>query len=204
MVFDEKTIKEYTPEVLKKADPKEYLLYIANSLKLSAKNKAKFFMWLDFNNYEIIALEDEALEHLCKENLAVYKKSQSDENVEVPFIDEFFYKAIEKTGSFTDYDMIGLSLTLLGYVSFKANLLDEEEYLEIRDLLVPYKLMISQCKIKDDVLFKNFKEVVSDYVGNIRLLTKLGKGIVCEMPCDDLLKEAFKEITYDKDSWEKE
>lgn len=204
MIFNEQTIKEYTPSVLKNADPKEYLLYIANSLNLSAKNKAKFFMWLDFDNYEITAQEDEALEHLVKENLSTLKKSQTDEFKDIPYIDEFFYKAIEKTNAFVEYDTIGLCLTLLGYISFKSNLLDEEEYLEIRDLLVPYKLMISQCKIKDEVLFNNFKEVISDYNGSVRLLTKLGKGVVCDMPGDDLIKDAFKEITYDKDSWEKE
>lgn len=204
MVFDDKTIKGYTVKSLKEADPKEYLLYIAHALKIGAENKAKFFMWLDNNNYEIIAQEDEALDHLLKESLAVYKKSVSDEFAEIPFIDDYFFKAFEKTESFNETDIIGLSLTLLGFVSFKMKLIEEEEYLEIRDLLVPYKIMISQCKIKKEVLFENYKEAIKEAPSSVRLLSKLGKGIVIDFPDEELIKEGFAEITYDKESWEKE
>ncbi len=203
MVFNENLIKSYSAETLKKEDPNTYLLFLAHALRYGALYKAKFFMWLDFDNYDIIGQEDEALDKLLKESLSVYKKASSDENPEADFLDVYFQKMFEETGLFKETDVLGLSLTLLSFISFKSKLLDEEEYLEIRDLLVPYKLMISQCKIKPEKLYSNYKEVIKGQ-SKVKLLSKLGKGVVCELPEDEMIKEALKEITYDKESWEKE
>lgn len=204
MIFNEQNIKGYNVKSLKEADPKEYLIFIAHSLRYGACHKAKFFMWLDRNNYEIKEQDEETVNALLKEALSVFKKSLTDDNPEIEFFDQILYKVFEKTGLFAEADMIGLSLTLLSFISFKKELISEEEYLEIRDLLVPYKIMISQCKIKPEKLFLTYKEIITDSDLQIKLLCKLGKGIVCDLPSDDLVKEAFKEITYDRESWEKE
>ena len=52
----------------------------------------------------------------------------------------------------------------MAYVSFKSNLITNEEYLEIRDLLVPYKLMISQCKTKSSNLNKVYLDTSTKHM----------------------------------------
>ena len=99
---------------------------------------------------------------------------------------------------------MSLSLVLLAFISFKTDLISNEEYLEIRDLLVPYKVMISQCKCKAKDLFEIYKKTIADSKQNTKLLCKLGKGIETSLPSDDIILSAFEEITYDEKSWEKE
>ena len=164
-------IKELNVKKIKELDPKEYICLLSHALRLGALYKAKFFMWLHNANYELISL------------------------------DNVFYLVFKETGLFTEADCISLSLVMLAYVSFKADLISNEEYLEIRDLLVPYKVMISQCKVKSDDLFKAYsKKVGKD--DKVLLLSKLGKGIESALPDAELVKEGFKEITYDEKSWE--
>lgn len=192
-------------ETIKNSDPKDYITLMSHALRLGALYKAKFFMWLENNNYELIAQDEETLEHFIKELISVHKKAESEASeTEIDFMDNIFYSVLKETDKFTEADCISLSLVLMAYVSFKKELITNEEYLEIRDLLVPYKVMISQCKVKPGKLLKIYKEAVNDYTGNTKLLCKLGKGTECEIPSDDIIIEAFKEITYDQQSWEKE
>lgn len=205
MNFNYEYLNNLSTDTLKQADPKEFILFLAHSLRLGALYKAKFFMWIENSNYEIIAQDDEETEHLLKETLSIFKKASS-ETVEnnIDFMDNIFYSVLKKSGKFEEQDCISLSLCLLAFVSFKQELITNEEYLEIRDLLVPYKLMISQCKLKAEELMKLYKEENIDQNEDIMLLAKLGKGIVTKMPKDEIVNEAFKEITYDEKSWEKE
>lgn len=196
-------IKELNVNKIKELDPKEYICLLSHALRLGALYKAKFFMWLHNANYELISLDDdETIEHFIKELLAVHKKALTEtEESGLDFLDNVFYLVFKETGLFTEADCISLSLVMLAYVSYKADLISNEEYLEIRDLLVPYKVMISQCKVKSDDLFKAYsKKVGKD--DKVLLLSKLGKGIESALPDAELVKEGFKEITYDEKSWE--
>lgn len=200
-----KLINNLNIETIKNSDPKDYITLMSHALRLGALYKAKFFMWLENNNYELIAQNDEILEHFIKEILNIHKKAQdeaSESNVD--FADNIFYTIFKESGKFSEADCISLSLVLLAFISHKSDLISNEEYLEIRDLLVPYKVMISQCKCKAEDLFEEYKTKVSTLEGNTKLLCKLGKGIETAMPSEDIVLEAFKEITYDEKSWEKE
>lgn len=198
-------IKDLTIEKIKQSDPKDYITLLSHALRLGALHKGKFFMWLENNNYELIAQDDDTLEHFIKELIAIHKKAENEAvEAELDFMDNIFYTVFKKTGKFSEADCISLSLVLLAFVSFKTELISNEEYLEIRDLLVPYKVMISQCKIKADDIYKIYKEETAGYEGQTKLLCKLGKGIERELPSDEIILEAFKEITYDQKSWEKE
>ena len=198
-------IKNLNIETIKNSDPKDFITLMAHALRLGALYKAKFFMWLENNNYELIAQDDEILEHFIKEILSIHKKAQDEaKESNVDFADNIFYTIFKETGKFSEADCISLSLVVLAFVSHKSELISNEEYLEIRDLLVPYKVMISQCKCKAKDLFDIYKDKVSDINGNTKLLCKLGKGIETEIPSDTIVFDAFKEITYDEKSWEKE
>ncbi|MBO7375057.1 MAG: hypothetical protein J6U09_04525 [Lachnospiraceae bacterium] len=196
-------IKELNVKKIKELDPKEYICLLSHALRLGALYKAKFFMWLHNANYELISLDDdEAIEHFIKELLSVHKKAltEADES-NLDFLDNVFFLVFKETNQFSEADCISLSLVMLAYVSFKADLISNEEYLEIRDLLVPYKVMISQCKVKSEDLFKSYLSKISES-DKVLLLAKLGKGIESELPNPELVKEGFKEITYDEKSWE--
>lgn len=187
------------------ADPKDYILFLAHSLRLGALYKAKFFMWIENNNYELIAQDKESVSHLITETVSIYKKAVSTVNEEkVDFLDNIFFTVLDKTGKFEEQDCISLSLCLLAFTSYKCNLISNEEYLEIRDLLVPYKVMVSQCKVKAEELINLYKSEIEAKDMQIKLLCKLGKGVVYDLPDISVIDEAFKEITYDEKSWEKE
>ena len=198
-------LKNLTVENIKNSDPKDYITLMSHALRLGALYKAKFFMWLENNNYELIAQDEEILSHFIKEILSIHKKAQdevSESNVD--FADNIFYTIFKETDKFSEADCISLSLVVLAFISHKSELFSNEEYLEIRDLLVPYKVMISQCKCKAEDLFEIYKDKVKAIEGNTKLLCKLGKGIETEMPSNEIILDAFKEITYDEKSWEKE
>ena len=204
-MISKESIKNLTVENIKKSNPKEYLLLMAHALRLGALYKAKFFMWIENNHYELIDQNDEELEHLIKEIAALHKKAVSvTEETGIDYMDNIFYSVLKESGLYEEADCISLSLCLLGYVSFKSNLITNEEYLEIRDLLVPYKLMISQCKTKSSNLNKIYLKNIDSYDKKVMLLSKLGKGIESDLPDASIIKEAFEEITYDEKSWEKE
>ena len=203
--MNSKVLNNLTVENIKKSDPKDYITLLSHALRLGALYKAKFFMWLENNNYELIAQDEETLEHFIKEVISIHKKaaSEADES-NIDFIDNIFYSVLKDTDKFTEADCISLSLVLTAFVSYKKDLISNEEYLEIRDLLVPYKVMISQCKCKAEDLHKSFIKASEGNQDNIKLLSKLGKGIENPFPESDVILEAFKEITYDEKSWEKE
>ena len=204
-MISKEAFKELSVANIKGSDPKDYITLMSHALRLGALYKAKFFMWLENNNYELIAQDEETLEHFIKEALNVHKKAYGEaEESEVYFADNIFYEVLKETGKFTEADCVSLSLVLLAFVSFKSDLISNEEYLEIRDLLVPYKVMISQCKCKAKDLFNIYKKQTEESDGNTKLLCKLGKGIETSLPGDDIILSAFEEITYDEKSWEKE
>ena len=198
-------LKNLDVNKIKNSDPKDFITLMSHALRLGALYKAKFFMWLENNNYEMIAQDEEILEHFIKELIAVHKKAEEDVNESnTDFIDNIFYTIFKDTGKFQEADCISLSLVLMSFISFKTDLITNEEYLEIRDLLVPYKVMISQCKCKAKDLFDIYKKQTQESDGNTKLLCKLGKGIETGLPGDDIILSAFEEITYDEKSWEKE
>ena len=204
-MISKEAFKELSVANIKGSDPKDYITLMSHALRLGALYKAKFFMWLENNNYELIAQDEETLEHFIKEALNVHKKAYDEaEESEVYFADNIFYEVLKETGKFTEADCVSLSLVLLAFVSFKSDMISNEEYLEIRDLLVPYKVMISQCKCKAKDLFDIYKKLTEKLDGNTKLLCKLGKGIETSLPDDDIILSAFEEITYDEKSWEKE
>ena len=204
-MISKEAFKDLNVTNIKGADPKDYITLMSHALRLGALYKAKFFMWLENNNYELIAQDEETLEHFIKEALNVHKKAYDEaEESELYFADNIFYEVLKETGKFTEADCVSLSLVLLAFVSFKSDLISNEEYLEIRDLLVPYKVMISQCKCKAKDLFDIYKKQTEDSDGNTKLLCKLGKGIETSLPGDDIILSAFEEITYDEKSWDKE
>ena len=204
-MISKEAFKELSVTNIKGSDPKDYITLMSHALRLGALYKAKFFMWLENNNYELIAQDEETLEHFIKEALNVHKKAYDEaEESDIYFADNIFYEVLKETGKFTEADCVSLSLVLLAFVSFKSDLISNEEYLEIRDLLVPYKVMISQCKCKAKDLFDIYKKMAEKSDGNTKLLCKLGKGIETSLPGDEIILSAFEEITYDEKSWEKE
>lgn len=198
-------LKELNPDSIKKADPKDYILLLAHSLRLGALYKAKFFVWMANNNYELLEQDTEALEYLLKETIAIHKKASNEiAETNIDYLDNIFYLTLKNLGKFSEADCISLSLVLLSYISYKSELIENEEYLEIRDWLVPYKIMVSQSKLKAEELYNQYKTTICERPEDVKLLSKLGKGISMPYPDDNLILEAFKEITYDAESWEKE
>ena len=192
-------------ENIKNSDPKDFLLMMSHALRMGALYKARFFMWLENNNFELIAQDEEILKNFIKESTNVVKKAK-DEQIEgdAEFADEIFYKVLKETGKFTEADCVSLSLVLMAFISFKTDLITNEEYLEIRDLLVPYKVMISQCKCKAKDLLDIYKKIIENNDGRTKLLCKLGKGTEVSLPDESVVLAALEEITYDEKSWEKE
>ena len=90
--MNSKVLNNLTVENIKNSDPKDYITLLSHALRLGALYKAKFFMWLENNNYELIAQDEETLEHFIKEVISIHKKaaSEADES-NIDFIDNIFY-----------------------------------------------------------------------------------------------------------------
>lgn len=205
MNYDFDNLKDLSVDNVKSMDPKDYLLLLTHALRLGALYKAKLFVYLANNTYELMDQDEESIQYLLKEIISIHKKATSEIlETNIDYLDNVFYVLLKSTGKFTEADCISLSLVLLSFVSYKSDLIENEEYLEIRDWLVPYKIMVSQSKIKAEDLISLYDTQVSDKPEYVKLLAKLGKGTVMPYPDKSLILEAFKEITYDAESWEKE
>lgn len=85
----------------------------------------------------------------------------------------------------------------------KKDMLSLDEYLEIRDMFVPFNLPISVENIDvDEVVSLSHKFIKKDEQGQcFILLKKLGKAVIDRNVTDDEIKAAISEIRFSDDDF---
>lgn len=100
-------------------------------------------------------------------------------------------------------ECITLGIIAAAHISMKREMLSLEEYLEIRDMFVPFNLPISVENIDiDELINLTHEDIKKDANGKCYvLLKKIGKAVIDRTVSDEELKEALAEIRFSDDDY---
>lgn len=100
-------------------------------------------------------------------------------------------------------ECLALGIIAAAHISMKREMLSLEEYLEIRDMFVPFNLPISIENIDvEKVINLTHEDIKVDENGKcFILLKKIGKAVIDRSVSDNELKEALMEIRFSDDDF---
>lgn len=190
---------------LKTLPAREYFAGFAEIMKAGLIADSKFYMWLIDNMYEICEMDEKALEEMLSQSINIKKSIVERDPYEkgdrallnlghtIGHAIESFFK-----GEYLHGEAISMGIVGSAFISWKMNLIEMEDYYEIRDMFVPFNLPIS-FEASDtseimDILYKD-KKNTKDCI-NMVLLKKIGKAVLVENISPDLIKQAISELNF--------
>lgn len=184
-------------------EPEEYLLAIANSLKLGIDSSAAFYSFLVSSMYEINDKEKDFLPlyyEKAKKILVKRAKELNSREDDWIYLNSFFTSFYESFNVFKEWDCIALGCFTASFVAFKCELLDNDSLFEIRDMFVPFGMAISQTKINKEDLYNKYLDYKKRVLDGktILLPCKLGKVTDIKDIDNKLVYEVFGEIYFDE------
>lgn len=194
---------------LKSLDERQFFNGFAEAMKSAIIKDAHYYEWQIENMYEICDRDLEILEELVLRSVTIKKLV-----VEKDFYDTLGERALlnmghtighaiesEKMGVLLHGECVALGTVAAAHISYKKNMISLEEYLEIRDMFVPFNLPITVDNINlDNVLNNITKDKKQDNLGlSFVLLKKIGKAITDRSVTKDEIMDALKELEYTDD-----
>lgn len=190
---------------LKDLDGRQYFSGMAEVLKSALLKDGAFYEWLLSNLYEICDREQETVEEMVL-NTCIIKKNIVEKD---PYekgdrallnLGHTLGHAIEKYKNFEMLhgECVALGTICAAYISWKRQLLSDDEYYEIRDMFVPFNLPITIDEIKPEeivALTRSDKKMEQDGIKFI-LLKKAGKAFVDKTVTEKEMLAALKEIHF--------
>ena len=111
--------------------------------------------------------------------------------------------ALEKAKNYTmtQGECIALGIIAAAHISLKREMLSLEEYLEIRDMFVPFNLPITIEDIDVDTVVKDIRlDMTSGEKGPcFVLLKKIGKAVLDTNVTDDEFRAALEELRFSEE-----
>lgn len=179
---------------------------MAEILKHGLIKDARYYEWLIENFPEILNRETDILEEMirrsCEIKRAVVEKDPTEQGERALLnFGHTIGHAIEKYMDFKllHGECVALGCVAAAYISYKHNLLSEDEYFEIRDMFVPFSLPISLDSTVDAQkiceLTLSDKKVDGNKIKFI-LLKKIGKAVIDTTVTQEEILSAVNEIIY--------
>lgn len=191
--------------VLNDLPSRQYFSGMAEVMKSALIKDADLYVWLIDNIYEICQRESETvIEMVYRTNLIKKDVVEKDpyEKGERALLNlgHTLGHAIEKYKNFEMLhgECVALGCVCAAFISWKRNLIDEDEYYEIRDMFVPFYLPISVDDIdpaKIVELTHSDKKAENNYVKFV-LLKKVGEAYVDKTVTDEEMLAAVNEIHF--------
>jgi len=190
-------------------DERQFYNGFAEAMKSAIIKDANYYEWLIENMYEICDRDLDVLEKLVLSSITIKKLV-----VEKDFYDTKGERALlnmghtighaieaEKMGRLLHGECVALGTVAAAHISYKKNMLSLDEYLEIRDMFVPFNLPITVDSIDlEKVLVNITKDKKQDNLGlAFILLKRIGKAVVNRDVSKDEIMEALKEIEFTDD-----
>lgn len=200
-------------DTLKTLDDRQYFAGFAEVMKHGLIKDAKFYTWLIENMYEICERDMEVLEELvlrsCSIKKAVVEKDPTEQGDRALLnFGHTIGHAIEKAKNFEllHGECISLGMVAAAYISWKRDLIDMEEYYEIRDMFVPFYLPISIDGIDAEEILCLTKSDKKAEDGTIKfiLLNRIGKAFIDKTVTEEEILAALKEINFDEEDMMRE
>lgn len=190
---------------LKDLNGRQYFAGMAEVLKSALLKDASFYEWLLTNLYEICDREPQTVEEMVLSTCTIKKNIVEKDPYEkgdraLLNLGHTLGHAIEKYKNFKllHGECVALGTVCAAYISWKRQLLSDDEYYEIRDMFVPFNLPIT---IDDIVpaevvrLTHSDKKMEADGIKFI-LLKKVGKAVIDKTVTDEEMLSAIKEIHF--------
>lgn len=190
---------------LETLEDRQFYNGFAESMKSAIIKDAHYYEWLIEMMYEICDKDMETLEELVSKSVTIKKlvvekdPYEAGERALLNFGHTIGH-AIEETkiGELLHGECVALGMVAAAHISYKKELISLEEYLEIRDMLVPFNLPITIDNIDIDKIMANIvKDKKQDNIGlKFVLLKKIGKAFVDRGVTSEEIMGALKEIEY--------
>ena len=193
-------------DVLKTLPDRQFFAGFAEVMKAALLADQKFYFKLIEDMYEICEKENEVLSEMLFNAINIKKAIVEKDPYETTGLrmllnlghtighgiesvmgDEYFHG-----------ECVSLGTVAAAYISYKKDLISKDDYLEIRDMFVPFYLPISIDTDKESEIFEAItydKKNNGDSI-NMVLLKKIGSAFVEENVPHDLIKEAISELNF--------
>ena len=190
---------------LKTLDDRQFYSGFAEIMKHGLIKDAIYYEWLLDNMYEIQDRDLDILEEMLMRSntikkLVVEKDPKEQGDRALLNFGHTIGHAIEKAKNFEMLhgECVALGAVAAAFISWKHNWLSVEEYYEIRDMFVPFKLPISIQDIDPEEILALTKSDKKMATGQIRfvLLKKVGKAVIDMNVTDEDILNAVKEILF--------
>lgn len=191
--------------VLKELDERQFASGFAEVMKHGLIKDRKYYEWLLENIYEIDDREADVLQEMVYKSCVIKKKvvekdpTEQGERALLNFGHTIGH-GIEKASDFTllHGECVALGCIAAANISYKRHLIGEDEYLEIRDMFVPFHLPIALREISFTAqeVVENTKSDKKNASGTLRfiLLERLGKAVIEETVTEKELLEAVEDL----------
>ena len=192
-------------DVLNSLDERQYYNGFAEVMKNAIIKDAHFYEWLIESMYEICDKLPETLEEMVYRSVFVKKlvvEKDPFEEGERALLNfgHTLGHAIEscKMGELLHGECVALGMVAAAYISYKKEMISLEEYLELRDMLVPFNLPITVDNIDiDEIVRRVGLDKKQDNEGlKFILIKKIGKAVIDRSVTKDEMTAALKEIEY--------
>ena len=194
---------------LKSLDARQYYSGMGEVMKYGLIMDASFYEWIISKMYEIHDRDAETLEEMvahccaCKQRIVERDPHEEGDRALLNFGHTIGH-AIEKAKNFelSHGECVALGSVAAAYISFKRGRLSTEEYYEIRDMFVPFKLPISIDDIDADNIVELTRSDKKAVDGGIKfiLLKRVGKAYIDTSVTPEEILEGIKEIEYREDN----
>lgn len=191
--------------VLKELDGRQFASGFAEVMKHGLIKDRRYYEWLLENIYEIDDRETDVLREMVYRSCVIKKKVVEKDPTEqgeraLLNLGHTIGHGIEKASNFTllHGECVALGCIAAANISYKRHLIGEDEYLEIRDMFVPFHLPIALRDISFTAqeVVENTKSDKKNVSGTLRfiLLEKLGKAVIDETVTEKELLEAVEDL----------
>ena len=190
-------------------DERQFYNGFAEAMKNGIIKDEKFYVWMIDSMYEICDRDIDTLEDLVFHSVTVKKivvEKDPWEEGERALLNfgHTLGHAIESTkmGELLHGECVALGMVAAAHISLKKEMISLEEYLELRDMLVPFNLPITVENIDIDEIIKRVsRDKKQDNAGlKFILLKKIGKAVIDRTVTEDEMRAALKEIEYTEDN----
>lgn len=187
-------------------DDRQFFAGFAEIMKHGLIKDECYYLWLIEKMYEICAKDLDTLTEMVYHSCEIKKQVVENDPTEQGERALLNYghtigHAIEKAKGFKllHGECVALGSVCAAYISYKKEMISQDEYLEIRDMFVPFNLPISIDDIDLDEVVKLTKADKKMENGQIKfiLLQGIGQAIMDNTVTEQEIRDAIQEIYFD-------
>jgi 3-dehydroquinate synthase len=190
---------------LKSLDGRQFSSGFAEVMKHGLIRDDSYYEWLLENMYEILGQETEVLQEMLLRSNEIKKAVVEADPLEkgermLLNLGHTLGHAIEKYMDFTmtHGECVALGCVAAAWISWKRDLIEMEDFYEIRDMFVPFGLPICLESLNVDKVLDIARSDKKAVNGKVRfvLLKGIGQAFVDETVTDEEIRLALKELIF--------